>query len=207
MTSSDAKTIPKSDFLAAEDIKEILRGREKAEQERIVRWVSESLELSGAAVRPRPEHSHPTANAAQDPEPARPSQDTARTKDIRSFAQEKQPKNDIQFVAVVAYYYRFVSPEGDRKDAITSGDLQTAARLAQRAVFKTPSVTLNNAVQQGYMDRAARGAYRVNAVGENLVSMTLPGAGGEGTSNKKVGRRRTSKTEAKKGSKKSSKSR
>lgn len=43
MTSSDPKESPKSDFLAAEDIKEILAGREKAEQERIVRWVSESL--------------------------------------------------------------------------------------------------------------------------------------------------------------------
>ena len=208
MTSSDPNISPKSDFLAAEDIKVILRGREKAEQERIVRWVSESLELSGAAVRPRPEHSHTTPHPPQATESANPSQaDTGRTKDIRSFVQQKQPKNDIQFVAVVAYYYRFVSPEGDRKDALTSEDLQTAARLAQRAVFKTPSVTLNNAVQQGYMDRAGRGAYRVNAVGENLVSMTLPGAGGEGTSKKKAGRRRSSKTEAKKGSKKSSKSR
>lgn len=33
MTSSDPKTSPKSDFLAAGEIKEILRGREKAEQE------------------------------------------------------------------------------------------------------------------------------------------------------------------------------
>jgi hypothetical protein len=32
----------KSDFLAAEEIKKILHGRPKAEQERIVRWVSES---------------------------------------------------------------------------------------------------------------------------------------------------------------------
>jgi hypothetical protein len=122
--------------------------------------------------------------------------------------QEKLPKSDIQFVAVVAYYYRFVSPEGDRKDAITSEDLQTAARLAQRAVFSAPSVTLNNSVQQGYMDRAARGTYRVNAVGENLVSMTLPGAGADGTAYKQRARRRSSKTEAKKrGPKKSPKSR
>ena len=39
-------------------------------------------------------------------------------------------------------------------------------------------MTLNNAVNQGYMDRVARGQYKVNAVGENLVSMTLPDAGG-----------------------------
>jgi hypothetical protein len=35
----------KSDFMAAEEIKAILNGRDKNEQERIIRWVSESLGL------------------------------------------------------------------------------------------------------------------------------------------------------------------
>lgn len=169
---------PKSDFLAAEEIKKILHGREKAEQERIVRWVSESLELSGGAVKPKPEHSHSGLHIPiGSTEETRKPDGQHNVKDIRSFVQEKKPKNDVQFVALAAYYYRFVAPPADRKDIITTADLQNAARLAPRAVFKAPSTTLNNAVQQGYMDSAGRGTYRLNAVGENLVSMTLPSAG------------------------------
>jgi hypothetical protein len=180
---------PKSDFLAAEEIKKILHGRQRPEQERIIRWVSESLELAGAAPSLRPE---PTTAAARH-SPSEPvvghHHDTrAVARDMRSFVQEKHPKNDVQFVAVAAYFHRFIAPTDERKDSITSADLQDAARLAPRAVFKNPSTTLNNAVQQGYMDRAGRGAYRLNAVGENLVSMTLPGAasGGRGGANTKL---------------------
>ena len=158
---------PKSDFLAAEEIKKS-NGREKAEQERIVRWVSERLELSGAAVKPKADHPHsgPQIPIHSIEEIRKPSDAQNYVKDIRSFVQEKQPKNDVQFVALAAYYYRFVAPAADRKDAITTSDLQNAARLAPRAVFMSPSTTLNNAVQQGYMDSAGRGAYRLNAVGK-----------------------------------------
>lgn len=199
MTTSEAVAAAKSDFLAAEEIKGILRGRERGEQERIMRWVSESLELPVSHARPRlgaagglPE-AHPQVGqvASQDERP--------RPKDIRSFVAEKQPKSDIHFVTVVAYYHRFIAPEEARKEAITSDDLQAAARLAGHPVFKAPSVTLNNAVQQGYIDRPARGEYRLNAVGENLVAMTLPGAAqprANGTRRAKSKRKGSSKVSA-----------
>jgi hypothetical protein len=186
MTATDPNTTPKSDFVAAEEIKGILRDRDKPEQERIIRWVSESLDLSIVHSRPTRDHVqaiHHDPHAQSSESQAHAHDDaSARPRDIRSFVQGKQPKSDVQFVAVVAYYHRFVAPEPERKDAITSDDIQNAARLAQRPVFKTPSVPLNNCVQQGYMDRAARGEYRLNAVGENLVAMTLPGSG-EGKAN------------------------
>ncbi len=50
----------KSDFLAAEEIKGILDGREKTEQERIIRWVSESLDLAIGARSGRTGHGHDT---------------------------------------------------------------------------------------------------------------------------------------------------
>jgi hypothetical protein len=53
--------------------------------------------------------------------------------------------------------------------------LQNAGRQARGFGFKKPVVTLNNAVALGYFDRAGRGAFKLNAVGENLVAMTLPG--------------------------------
>lgn len=45
-TLTSAEQRPKSDFLAAEEIKGILHGRERPEQERIIRWVNESLNLA-----------------------------------------------------------------------------------------------------------------------------------------------------------------
>src|ERR1019366_321043 len=45
-TPSQQQPVPrKSDFIAAEEIKGILHDRQKAEQERIMRWVNESLGL------------------------------------------------------------------------------------------------------------------------------------------------------------------
>lgn len=179
MSSSGVST--KSDFLLAEEIKSSLQGRDKGEQERIVRWVCESLGLAAnLPFSARISEGH--VSGAAIPQAAVGSSVTSsRTPDIRSFVQEKQPKNDIQFVAVVAYFHRFMAPEGVRKDVIKSDDLQDAARLAPRHVFNNPLGTLNNSVKQGYLDRSAPGEFRLNAVGENLVSMTLPGVGAGNT--------------------------
>lgn len=192
-------TNSKSDFLAAEEIKVILGGREKAEQERIVRWVSESLDLalgtrSGRGVHGQDAPAHATPPATSTAPSS--DHDVSRAKDMRTFVKEKQPASDMQFVAVVAYFFRFIAPEIERKDAITGGDLQTAARLARWRVFKEPNVPMNNAINQGYLDRAGRGVYRLNAVGENLVTMTLPATGDE-TSTKPA--RRKKQRDAKKG--------
>jgi hypothetical protein len=181
----------KSDFMAAEEIKAILQGRDKAEQERIIRWVAESVGISLATVTAvgsvlqsgaLPQASQPTSPGG-----------AVRRKDIKSFVSEKSPKNDVQFAAVVAYFYRFEASEADRKDVIVPQDLQQAGRQARGFGFNSPLTTLNNAVALGYFDRAGRGEFQLNAVGENLVAMTLPS--GDASSN----RRRRGK---KKGSKK-----
>jgi hypothetical protein len=101
----------------------------------------------------------------------------------------------MQFAAVVAYFHRFEVPQANQKEAITSEDLQDAARLSGRSRFRSPTVPLNNAVNQGYLDRAGRGTYRINAVGENLVAMTLPGTGGEAYKSRPARKRRLAKKE------------
>lgn len=174
----------KSDFVAAEEIKQILEGRESAEQSRIIRWVSESLCLGPSPT---------SSQEAPAPLPLPTVDSRGGTTDIRTFTQQKAPKNDIQFVAVAAYYYRFLAPLSDRKDFIGSSDLQTSARLASRPVFKKPTTTFNNAVQQGYMDRRARGEYCLNTVGENLVAMTLPGNGADSSAKPRSTKKSTAK--------------
>lgn len=195
-TSGDQnKAGEKSDFMAAEEIKTILGGREKSEQERIIRWVSESLAIvaiptAGSTTSTQiPSPSGSSVSLTGDPTGT-----SARPADMKSFVHVKKPRSDVQFAAVVAYYYCFEAPVNQRKEAISGPDLQESARLAGYSRFKTPSIPLNNAVTQGYLDRAGRGSYKINAVGENLVAMTLPGTGSDGIDG---GRRRKNNSKPK----------
>lgn len=166
-----------NDFDAAKTISDLLKDMEKDRQQRILRWVAESLDLTLHVRTPTQHDLTPSgvqsseggvslAGIALPPE---------RAIDIKTFVESKSPKSDIQFSAVVAYYYRFEAPTDERRDTISAEVLQDAARLAGRARFSSPLVTLNNAKKQGYLDAAERGAFRINSVGENLVAMTLPG--------------------------------
>jgi hypothetical protein len=196
-TSVEQQAKQESDFMAAKKIKAILSGREKPEQERIVRWVSESLGIGvlGSGTSPQAQHAPPAQASTSSHVQAHPGLGSGRPKDIKVFVEEKQPKSDMQFAAVVAYFHRFEVPQANQKEAITSEDLQDAARLSGRSRFRSPTVPLNNAVNQGYLDRAGRGTYRVSAVGENLVAMTLPGTGGEAHKSRPSRKRKLAKKE------------
>jgi len=177
----------KSDFMAAEEIKAILHGREKTEQERILRWVSESIGVT-ASPTTAPQVSVPPASPTTQ---IAPSMGGPRRKDIKSFVAAKAPKNDVQFAAVAAYFYRFEASEAERKDVIVAQDLQTAGRQGRGYGFNKPLVTLNNAVALGYFDRGGRGEFKLNAVGENLVAMTLPSADSSGRLSRAKKKRRS----------------
>ncbi len=166
-----------SDFDAAKAVAEQLKGMEKERQQRILRWVAESLSLD-LGIAPATERqtaeatasggatsSHEEAQLHRHPRPA----------DIKSFVDSKRPKSDVQFATVVAYYYRFEASAENRKDSIDAEVLQEAARLAGRRRPPKPLATLNNAKTLGYLDSPERGQFRINSVGENLVAMTLPG--------------------------------
>jgi hypothetical protein len=168
-----------SDFDAAKSISDVLKGMEKERQQRVLRWVAESLDIA-VHVRPAAAHdighvgSSDTGVGAQATASAAAA--SRQPVDIKTFVESKSPKSDIQFATVVAYYYRFVAQ--DNREAISSEILQNATRLVGRSRFATPVMTLNNAKKQGYLDTAERGTFRINSVGENLVAMTLPGTDG-----------------------------
>lgn len=94
--------------------------------------------------------------------------------DIRTFFEEKKPSSDIEAAAVVAYYYKYLTPTEQRKDAIDSSTLQEAFRLARRPLPTKTAYTLVNARGAGYLDSTSEtGFYRLNPVGFNLVEHTL----------------------------------
>ena len=182
-----------SDFEIANKISELLKAVAKDRQQRIVRWVAESIEMP---LSPAPASLTGGGRAFLGASPT--DQLPGRAMDIKSFVDLKSPKSDQQFAAVVAYYYRFDAPVDQRRETISAEILQDAARLAGRPRLAKPVMTLNNAKKQGYLDAVDRGQYRINSVGENLVAMALPGAETATTS----ARIRRSRVRPKKGARK-----
>ena len=185
-----------SDFDAAKAVADQLKGLDKERQQRVLRWVAESLnlDLGAASVVPQKQAELPQHESLGGHHQPPPSARQHRPSDIKSFADAKQPKSDVQFAAVVAYYYRFEAPAESRKDSIDATTLQEGARLAGRRRPPSPRMTLNNAKKLGYLDSAERGQFRINSVGENLVAMTLPGSGADGSrSTSRPAKRRVAK--------------
>jgi hypothetical protein len=191
MSKNPSTNSPKKpdDLKAVRIIRDALIGFQNDDRERIIRWVRESLGLSlatpreaagGQSPRAQPIASHPTPISAP-PTPATTTTipSSSSPKNIATFVSEKNPQTDIQLATTVAYYYRFEAPPNDRKDEIDAAILRDALRLAGRPGKLTkPLMTLNNAHAKGLLDRGSeRGKFAINAVGENLVGMTLPGGG------------------------------
>lgn len=164
-----------NEFDAARIIVDALKDLDQKRRVLAVRFACESLGVSVSAAVPAMAESSP-------PIDDRGSAANQAPLDIRQFTEAKAPKSDIQFAAVVAYFYRFKAPENKRRETIDAGALQDAARLANRSVPTNARLTLNNAKRSGYLDGAERGKFRLSTVGENLVAITLPekkeGSGG-----------------------------
>jgi hypothetical protein len=173
-----------NDFDVAKKVADLLKPVGKERQQKILRWVAESFEVTIAAG------SAPSLSTTPAPHGAAQGTPAPRPTNIKSFVDLKNPKSDNQFAAVVAYYYAFEAPAEERRDTITAELLRDATRLAQRKRLSTPSVTLAHAKSRGYLDAADRGQYRINSVGENLVAMALPGTGAVAESTRKTGPRR-----------------
>lgn len=126
-----------------------------------------------------------------------------RFTDIRSLKDAKNPRTANQMVALVAYYLEHLAPEHERREFITADDIKP---YFNQAGFQLPSaqpaMTLSHAKHAGYLNALARGQYRLNPVGHNLVAYKLSADVADGTSarrprkaaaKKKTARRKTGK--------------
>ncbi len=94
--------------------------------------------------------------------------------DIRSLKELKQPKSARQMACVVAYYLKELAVDAEKKETISTQDLE---KYFKQAGFRLPKVleqVLRDAKSSGYFESASRGEYRLNAVGYNLVAHSLP---------------------------------
>jgi hypothetical protein len=200
-TSTTSSSTTTSPLQAAQKIVADLEGMTNEHRLLAVKFAMETLglQLAASPAPLAPAHTHSTYAAP----PANESTSAQRT-DIRSFTAAKAPKSDQQFAAVVAYFFQFEAPPGDRKNSIDAATMKEAARQVGRKQVRDWSVTLNNALRSGYLDKGERGAFRLNSVGENLVAITLPGNAATGTVNggnskKKSAKKKSASKKAKNG--------
>src|SRR5215472_8233784 len=135
----------KDDLEAVRKVADALEGFDPKDQERIIRWARERIGLSTAPLSSQalPSSSAPTSgSASQATTPAMPA---TTVKDLKTFITEKKPKNDVQFAATVAYYYRFEAQEQHRKVEKQIYDLQDESRIVRKQPYKNPSQTVRNA--------------------------------------------------------------
>lgn len=118
--------------------------------------------------------------------------------DIRTLRSEKQPKTDIHMAAVVAYYLAELASDEDRKEAIAAADISKYFKQAGHPLPKQPRFTLQNARNAGYFDSAGFGAFRLNAVGHNLVAHGLPKSGDNGATKPRKKAKKSATKKAKK---------
>ena len=94
--------------------------------------------------------------------------------DIRTLKDQKKPVSARQMACLVAFYLQEHAPENERKDSVSAADLE---KYFKQAGFKLPQhlqQILPDAKSSGYFNSGARGEYKLNAVGYNLVAHNLP---------------------------------
>lgn len=190
-----------NDLDAVKKLIEALEQFNNEERMRIIRWACERLGMNNIS---NIKEIISSLNISKTTNQIQPEQSTPERKqiDIKSFVNGKNPTSDAQFVAVVAYYFKFEAPDDQRKEFIVSDDLNEAARQADWTRFIKPANTLNNVyTKSGYLNKVEHGKYKLNAVGENLVAMVLPGNGDGKVSKKKKRNNIVKKTNKKKGKK------
>lgn len=174
-----------------------LSGLGPAEKDRVLDYVFRRLNLSRpAAATPAapPAVSAQTGTPEQviPPNPLSNAGGSNLMTDVRSFAATKKPSNDIERVAVVAYFLAEVGGAADKKASITSEDVTKYFKQAGFPLPARPRQTLHNAKNAGYLDAAAEtGAYKLNPVGHNLVVHGLPASASaaKGKPKKKPGKK------------------
>jgi hypothetical protein len=106
---------------------------------------------------------------------------------IKDLKEKKKPRSANEMAALVAYYLANVPQQKDRKDKITTKDIETYFKIAEFPLPEKTQFTLPNAKAAGYLDAVGNGEYKLNAVGHNLVVHSMPrGADGKGAARRRA---------------------
>jgi hypothetical protein len=93
---------------------------------------------------------------------------------IKELKEAKKPRSANEMAALVAYFLANLVEVEQRKTSVTTKDLETYFKIASFPLPAQLKMTLNNAANAGYFDAIGGGAYKLNAVGHNLVVHSMP---------------------------------
>ncbi len=150
-----------------------LDGLDSTDQLTAIRAACEHLGVP-LGSNPQQTASAPTV-AGSPPQASGPSQATFST-DIRALKAQKDPTTATEMACLVAYYLKDLAPPEERKDTVTASDLDKYFRQASFRLPKAKDQLPFNVKNAGYFESAGSGAFRLNAVGYNLVAHSLPRA-------------------------------
>lgn len=136
---------------------------------RIVDYVLQALSVPETG-RPR----MPVASVLMPESSVQPSATSPRLIDIRTFKEQKKPRNAIEMATLLAYYLAELAPTQERRVTISTADINRFFRQAGFPLPTQPRLTLFHAKAAGYLDLAERGQYKLSPVGYNLIAHTLP---------------------------------
>ncbi len=123
--------------------------------------------VSGAAISTRVETSGLAAGRQEQ------SVHTGRV-DIRTLTESKKPDSARQMACNVAYYLQELAPESERRQTISTREIEKYFKQASFKLPKGMDQVLKDAKHSGYFESSSRGEYKLNAVGYNLVVHGLP---------------------------------
>ncbi len=93
---------------------------------------------------------------------------------IKDLVSDKKPKSAIEMAALVAYYLSHKAPQNERKQTISTKDIETYFKIGDFRLPNKPKFTLVNTKIAGYLDAVGDGEYKLNPVGYNLVVHSMP---------------------------------
>lgn len=93
---------------------------------------------------------------------------------IKDLKDEKKPKSAVEMAVLVAYYLSHKAREKDRKNFVTVKDLEIYFKIAGFRLPTQMHYTAFSAIKAGYLDSAGTGKYKLNPVGYNLVTHSMP---------------------------------
>ena len=97
--------------------------------------------------------------------------------DFKTFKELKNPSSARQMACVVAYYLAEIATDGERKQVITTDDIEKYFKQGRFALPTKLEQLLIDCRGAGYFENSARGEYKLTRVGHNLVAHQLPAKG------------------------------
>ncbi len=150
-----------------------------ADQQTILRAVYTHLNISGpAGAAPAGRtHEEPAREERAAALPSRAGEGEFAGMDIKTFKELKNPSSARQMACVVAYYLAEIATGDERKEVVTTGDIEKYFKQGRYALPNKLEQLLIDSRGAGYFESPSRGEYKLTRVGHNLVAHQLPAKG------------------------------